>query len=174
MDLESLRERCLTYGADEAYLIDAGIIKTRQWVRMKCQFGCPVYGMNYTCPPHVPEIKEIERFFGEYRDALVLEFRDLKKLDDQKKVAKAVLRLEHDAFLGGFHKAFGLAAGPCHLCSKCRAPEGRQCKDMKNRRPSMESFCIDVYELLTDAGCTLDPVQKKTDSYKSYGLLLIQ
>ncbi len=25
-----------------------------QWVRAKCMFGCPDYGRNASCPPHVP------------------------------------------------------------------------------------------------------------------------
>jgi hypothetical protein len=38
----------------------------------------------------------------------------------------------------------------------------------------LESLGIDVFELANDAGFSLQPVHKKNDVFKSYGLLLLR
>ncbi len=46
-------------------------IVVAQWVRMKCMFGCPNYGQKGACPPQNPTVSECERFFNEYRNAVI-------------------------------------------------------------------------------------------------------
>ncbi|MBN1785411.1 MAG: DUF2284 domain-containing protein [Candidatus Methanofastidiosa archaeon] len=166
-------EKAREYGAYDIRTIDPRKINVYQWVRMKCQFGCPIYNNNYTCPPNVPELDKVREFFSEYRKGILIELRGLETLDDQKKVQKIILRLERDCFLDGYHKAFGIAAGPCHLCKSCKAINGRPCNDM-GRRPSLESLGVDVYELANSSGFPLTPVKRKDEEYKSYGLLLLE
>ncbi len=170
--MDKLRELALKQGANNATIIDPSTIQPRVWVRMKCQFGCPAYGTNYTCPPHVPPLKDVKEFLSEYTCGLLIEFVGLATLHDQKRVLKVLLRLEKEAFFEGYYKAFGIAAGPCHLCKVCKAKDGKPCYDM-GRRPSLESLGIDVYELVNSSGYTLSPVHKKNDEYKSYGVLLL-
>ena len=160
-------------GANDVRIIDPGIIRVREWVRMKCRFGCPAYGTNYTCPPHVPELETIARFLKEYDTALMVEFTNLETLVDQKKVLKALHTMEREALFDGMYKAFGIVAGPCHICKVCKAEKGEQCHDIRPR-PSLESLGIDVFELANEAGFTLHPVHKKNDSFKSYGLLMLR
>ena len=45
-----------------------------EWVRMKCIFGCWLYGKNATCPPNTPAVDECRRFFGAYREGAVFHF----------------------------------------------------------------------------------------------------
>ena len=54
-----------------------------QWVRMKCIFGCSQYGKNVTCPPNSPSVPECERFFKEYKSAVLMRFH-LKNLSKEK------------------------------------------------------------------------------------------
>ncbi len=122
--IEELVAEAHRRGAHETKVIDTCLLTPRQWVRMKCQFGCPAYGTNYTCPPHVPGLGEVERFIGEYSTALRVEFVDLETLVDQKKVLKALHAMEREALFAGLYKAFGIAAGPCHLCKVCKAAKG--------------------------------------------------
>jgi predicted metal-binding protein len=170
--IEELVAEAHRRGAHETKVIDTCLLTPRQWVRMKCQFGCPAYGTNYTCPPHVPGLGEVERFIGEYSTALMVEFVDLETLVDQKKVLKALHAMEREALFAGLYKAFGIAAGPCHLCKVSKAAKGEPCHDIRPR-PSLESLGIDVYELANAAGFELRPVHKKNDIFKSYGLLML-
>jgi len=58
-------------------------IVVSQWVRMKCMFGCPLYGQKACCPPNMPTVSECERFFREYTDAVVFHFeKKLNKPED--------------------------------------------------------------------------------------------
>ncbi len=38
-------------GATAARIVLPSSVVTSEWVRWKCQFGCPVYGMRHCCPP---------------------------------------------------------------------------------------------------------------------------
>ncbi|HOP09269.1 MAG TPA: DUF2284 domain-containing protein [Candidatus Methanofastidiosa archaeon] len=170
--IQDIIAKTLSYGVNDYRVIDPGNIKVYQWVRIKCQFGCPVYDTNYTCPPHVPELDKVREFFSEYKRGILIELSGLRVLDDQRKVQKILLKVEREAFLRGYYKAFGISAGPCHICKACKAIDGRPCHDT-GRRPSLEALGVDVYELITSSGMDLSPVQKKSEEYKSFGLLLL-
>ena len=47
-------ERAQELGAAGAALISPASVVTAQWVRLKCQYGCGLYGHCLTCPPHSP------------------------------------------------------------------------------------------------------------------------
>jgi predicted metal-binding protein len=46
-------------------------IVVAHWVRVKCQFGCPDYGLG-TCPPNTPSVDDCDKFFKEYESALII------------------------------------------------------------------------------------------------------
>ena len=54
--------------------LDPGQIVVSQWVRMKCQFGCPHYGRAASCPPNTLSVEDCRQFFGEYQRALAIHF----------------------------------------------------------------------------------------------------
>lgn len=41
-------------GIEEAKIIDPGSVVTAEWVRLKCQYGCPGFGESLCCPPRSP------------------------------------------------------------------------------------------------------------------------
>ncbi|MHC1605310.1 MAG: DUF2284 domain-containing protein [Candidatus Methanofastidiosia archaeon] len=170
--IENIRKLATALGARSSSIIDPKDIKICEWTRMKCRFGCPSYGKNYTCPPFVPSLDEISKFFSEYSCALLVEFANLKTLDEQNKVLEAMLELEKQAFFYGYYKAFCIGAGPCKFCKKCKAITSKPCSD-ERKRPSLESLGVDVFELVNRSGFTLKPIHKKDEEFKSYGLLLI-
>jgi len=43
-------QRAIESGIEGARVIDPQSIVTAEWVRMKCQFGCPGFGVRLCCP----------------------------------------------------------------------------------------------------------------------------
>ena len=62
---------CTNHSCSDYRWIDPKEVIVAQWVRMKCMFGCGEYGRNASCPPNVPTISECERFFMEYKKAIL-------------------------------------------------------------------------------------------------------
>lgn len=65
-------------GVDEAKQIDPRSVVTAEWVRLKCQFGCPGFGLSYCCPPHTPTPDVTRRVIDSY-DKVILLHRRLAK-----------------------------------------------------------------------------------------------
>ena len=151
-------------GAKEAKLIRANTIVTAEWVRMKCQFGCSGYGKRLTCPPYSPIPEQTKRMLKEYTDALLIhgdEYTDIRRI---------VAALERAIFLDGYYKAFGMGAGPCHLCTTCP----KFCRHPEEARPSMEASGIDVYATARANGFPIVVVKTRTYQQNYYGVVLIQ
>jgi len=151
-------------GAKEAKLIQAKSIVTAEWVRLKCQFGCSGYGKRLTCPPYSPTPEQTKRMLAEYTHALLIhgdEYTDIRWI---------IATLERAIFLDGYYKAFGMGAGPCHLCSACP----KFCKHPEEARPSMEASGIDVYATAHANGFPIAVVKKRTCPENYYGVVLIQ
>lgn len=85
-----------------------------------------------------------------------------------KKIAVA---LEKELFLQGFYKAFGMGAGPCHLCEVCAFEEG--CRNPELARPALESCGIDVFATAREHGFTIEVVRDRSDVQHYFGLVLI-
>ena len=71
----------------------------------------------------------------------------------------------------GFHKAFGLGAGPCWLCQTWNL---EQCVHPLEARPSMEACGIDVYATVQANGYPMQVVRDRDEIPNRYGLILIQ
>lgn len=86
------REKLDLLFRDRGYIdykwIDPQKIIISQWVRMKCMYGCGEYGQNACCPPNLPSVSECERFFHEYRDAVIFRFE--KTVDKPEAMAMDV------------------------------------------------------------------------------------
>jgi predicted metal-binding protein len=152
-------------------------IVVAQWVRVKCTFGCSDYGLG-TCPPNTPSVKDCERFFKEYEKGLVIRFKKTADKnsypsDWSKEMTKKLLDAEREIFLSGYHKVFLLNQTCCSLCKDC---SGNRigCKDKTNSRPSPESFAVDVYKTVRNAGLELDVVPDSPSEITRIAILLIE
>ena len=164
-DLSSLLSVALEQGATEARVIPAASVVTAAWVRLRCQYGCGRYGSSRCCPPHAPTPEEMRRVLDGYRRAILFRGRRLKD------PTAIVLKLERQAFLVGFYKAFGLGAGPCRLCATCDLTAA--CQHPKHARPAMEACGIDVYATVRDNGMPIHVLTSEDDQGDYYGLLLV-
>lgn len=140
---------------------------TAPWVRLKCRFGCALYGKDLQCPPHGLSSHETREMLDSYTSALLLEGAPPGRAFHDR-----LLRLEKKAFLAGFYKAFVFGAGPCPLCASCA--EDGICRHPEQARPAMEGSGIDVYATARRAGIFLEPVTEKDQYVKYIGLLLLE
>jgi predicted metal-binding protein len=164
---KSLEEICkiaLELGAAEAKVIKACDVVVKDWVRLKCQYGCDGYGKRLTCPPYSPTPGEMRRILNGYSSAILLRFEPR-----WENVHKVVAKLEREAFLAGYYSAFGLASGPCPFCKRCNL---KNCIHPELARPSMEACGIDVYETARRAGFTIEVAKTRKEKPRYFGLLL--
>ncbi|MCK5095189.1 MAG: DUF2284 domain-containing protein, partial [Spirochaetes bacterium] len=126
--------------------------------------GCNRYGRNPTCPPYSPAPEQTKRMIADYEYCLMIHG------DRYTGIRNMVSALEREIFLDGFHKAFGMGAGPCKLCDEC----SEFCKHTERARPSMEACGIDVFSTVRANGFQIE-VLKTTDCKSNYyGIILIK
>jgi predicted metal-binding protein len=173
-DLERYKKLALKKGATFAKVIHPRTVKTAEWVRMKCTFGCDGYGGYLTCPPHSPTPETTAKMLKEYRTALLIAFQYNKASQRPRmsKLAKrVVVDLEREVFLDGYHKAFGMTCGPCRYCKTCDTEA--DCKHPELARPSMESCGIDVFTTARLNGLKINTVSDFKDGVTYCNLLLV-
>jgi predicted metal-binding protein len=152
-------------GAKAAKLIPASSVKTAEWVRMKCRYGCTGYDACLTCPPYSPTPEETARMLGEYGWALLIE----TKREGRRELAAD---LEREIFLAGYYKAFAFASGPCRLCRECDFENG--CRHNDRARPAMEASGIDVFATVRAHGFTIDVVTDYDQEGHFFCMVLIE
>jgi predicted metal-binding protein len=153
-------------------------IVVAQWVRMKCQFGCPEYGRTASCPPNTPTIAECERFFGDYREAVIFHFaRAVAKPEDRfawtRELHLKFLDLEREVFCAGHEKAFLLVMDSCALCAECAATR-EECKEPKRARPTPEAMGVDVFSTVRKTGYPIRVLSDYDQTMNRYAFLLIE
>jgi predicted metal-binding protein len=165
-NLSNLVNLALTMGALDAKLVDTKDIVVRDWVRLKCQYGCGAFGRSLTCPPYSPSPEQMRHILSSYSAAILLRLPD-ESMASHDLIAK----LERSLFLEGYYSAFGLPAGPCERCKKCNL---EHCTHPRLARPSMEACGIDVYATARKNGFCID-VRKTTKEKPTYfGLVLVE
>lgn len=174
-ELEALFEK---HGYRDYKWIAPREIVVARWVRMKCAFGCWLYGRNAACPPNTPSVEECRRFFDEYRTAVVFHFEKKVKKPQQrhawsKKVTSKLIKVEREVFLLGCEKAFLLAMDSCHLCAECAAARSH-CKQPKLARPTPEAMAVDVFSTARNCGYPIDVLSDYGQSMNRYAILLIE
>ncbi len=162
-------------GVSWSKIIDPKNVVTAEWVRLKCQYGCGMYGMCLTCPPYSPTPEYTVKMLKDYSKALIMVYDiggEQRERTKRKKLRKDVANLEREMFLDGYYKAFAMACGPCNLCQECTL--SYPCKYEDFARPSMEACGIDVYSTLANVGYILKVVKSYDEGCKFCSLILIE
>ena len=162
----AIRKEAVSLGACHAKVISTKKVFTSEWVRWKCRYGCDGYGSSLLCPPHSPAPDETRRMLDEYRRAILIH------CDAVTDVRPLIAKLEREAFLGGFYKAFGFACGPCKQCPTCAFEKG--CRHTEQARPAMEACGIDVFRTAREAGFPIEVITSRSCRQDYYGLLLLE
>ncbi|MGE5572026.1 MAG: DUF2284 domain-containing protein [Bacteroidota bacterium] len=164
--IRALCDHAFKRGAKAVRLVSPSSVVTGEWVRLKCQYGCDGYNQCLTCPPYSPTPSTTRKMLEEY-DTMIL----VHLPDDWRRLREIMASLEREAFLMGFHKAFAMGSGPCHLCDPC--PQRYPCVHPEAARPSMEACGIDVYTTARNAGFAIEVVASRGSATNYFGLLLV-
>jgi len=103
---EYLFNKAVELGVEEAKIIDTNTVSVAEWVRWKCQYGCPFYDKDSLHPPLAPSAEETKKVLKEYDKAILLNGTNGPQL------SKQAVRIEHEAYSMGFCKAFALLSLP--------------------------------------------------------------
>ena len=115
--MEYLLKRALELGAEKAKIIDTETVVMSEWVRWKCQYGCPLFEKDSFHPPVAPDAESTKKVLGEYAKAILLNGPNGQKLTE------AAVRLEGEAYHRGFYKAFALTALVPSGAAACAPPD---------------------------------------------------
>jgi predicted metal-binding protein len=177
-ELEEIGEK---YNINEIIPLKTEDISVAPWVHLKCKYGCSKYGKSWCCPPETPDPEQMKIVLGGYREALLLcgkiKNGDFYKNNQRKRriqvnTWKGTLVLERRLFLAGYYKAFGLVSENCALCKTCTYP--RECKFPRDRRPSVESCSIDIFQTLKNINIQYRLAQTVASEYNSYSMILLE
>jgi predicted metal-binding protein len=173
---EKIESIVIGHGFSDYHWINPQDIIVSQWVRIKCTFGCTDYGLG-TCPPNTPPVNECKTFFSEYNNGLIIrlnKFADKNSYpsDWSRNMTNKLLEIEKQIFLSGNPKAFLLNQTCCALCKDCSGNR-LDCKDKKNSRPSPESFAVDVYQTVRNAGMEINVISENPSEINRIAILLI-
>jgi len=173
--VESFCKRAVEMGIEEAKIIDPGSVVTAEWVRLKCQYGCPGFGESLCCPPRTPTPEMTRKVIDSYQKAILLHQRLPKRKTRWARFdnfSKSIVRLEIEIFLDGYYKAWSMGSGPCDLCKECNL--SGSCKHGYEARPSMEACGIDVFKTARDNGFPIEVVRTHDEEMNIFGLVLVE
>jgi len=173
--VESFCKKAIEMGIKGAKIIDPASVVTAEWVRLKCQYGCPGFGESLCCPPRTPTPDITRKVIDSYRKAILLHQRLVKgekRSEKGKTFSKAIVRLEIEMFLDGYYKAWSMGCGPCDFCKECNL--SGSCKHGLDARPSMEACGIDVYKTARDNGFHIEVVRTRDEEMNIFGLVLVE
>ena len=179
--LNRLLKKGKKYGLTAVVPFSIDKLVVAEWVHLKCRYGCKNFGTNWCCPPATPSPEEVRRLLDEYRTALLLvgskscaDFyrNNGRKRGVQVKGWKGTVSMERMLFLEGYYKAFSLVGECCALCKTCAFPDN--CRFPQEKRPSVESFAIDVIGTLKNLGTTTKVATCTSDTFNYYGIILLE
>jgi len=178
---QRLLEKGRAYGLNAIFPFNIDKIAVAEWVHLKCRYGCNHYNTNWCCPPATPDPDKVRAILTEYATALLLvgtnNCSDFYLNNERKRISqvrcwKGTISLERMLFLEGYYKAFSLVGECCALCKECAYPD--DCRFPQEKRPSVESFSIDVIGTLKNLGTTSEVATKTCETYSYYGIILLE
>ncbi len=163
LDLSPITEKAREFGAVDVAFLPASEVVVANWVRLKCQFGCPDYGRYRTCPPYTPDAERMAKILGEYNKVMLI------KAPGHNEATSVVLRLMSWLYSKNEFKAFPLGSGRCRLCDEC---DLENCRFPNKAYPSMEACSIDVFETIRRVGWSGEETTVEGE-HMHYGALLL-
>jgi predicted metal-binding protein len=165
-------EMALKKEVTDAVVIETSKVFTEAWVRMKCQFGCSMFGKGLCCPPRTPTPEEMRKILDSYKYGVLLHRHIQKGYKYVNDFNDIIVDLERTIFLDGYYKTWAVGCGPCTRCKECNITG--TCLHPEKARPSMESCGIDVYKTARESGLPIKVVKDHSQDRDIYGLVLVE
>jgi len=170
--LKPYLEAVLKKEVDHAVVVETSKVFTEPWVRMRCQFGCSMYGKSLCCPPRTPTFEDMRKILDSYQCGILLH-RHVRKghkyIDEFNEI---IVDMERTIFLDGYYKTWAIGSGPCTRCRECNVSGA--CLYSDKARPSMESCGIDVFRTAKENGLSIKVVKDHSQDRDIYGLILVE
>jgi predicted metal-binding protein len=170
--LEPYLQMALEKEVTDAVVVETSKVFTEPWVRMKCQYGCSMFGKGLCCPPRTPTPEEMRKILDSYRYGILLHRHIQKGYKYVNDFNDIIVDLERTIFLDGHYKAWAVGSGPCTRCKECNITG--TCLHPEKARPSMESCGIDVYKTAKQSGLPIQVVRNHSQDRDIYGLVLVE
>jgi predicted metal-binding protein len=171
-ELERYLQMALEKEVTDAVVVETSKVFTEPWVRMKCQYGCSMFGKGLCCPPRTPTPEEMRKILDSYRYGILLHRHIQKGYKYVNDFNDIIVDLERTVFLDGHYKAWAVGSGPCTRCKECSITG--TCLHPEKARPSMESCGIDVYKTARESGLPIKVVKDHSQARDIYGLVLVE
>jgi len=146
-------------GATHALLVETAGLRAEEAVREACLANaCGKSGRNWTCPPRVGELPELDARLHAYPHGILIQniypLEDSWDFEGMAEAAHAHNRMIRT--LGAHFAAAGvavlpLACGGCDYCEKCPCPDD-PCRFPEHALASVEGYGLDVRALVEDRG----------------------
>ena len=178
---QRLLDKGKQYGLTAIFPFNPEKVTVAEWVRLKCEYGCSRYNTNWTCPPATPDPDRARSILSEYSLALFLVgsrncsdfyLENSRKRAGQVRCWKGTIILERMLFLEGYYKAFSLVGECCALCKECAFPD--ECRFPQEKRPTVESFGIDVIGTLHNLEANSKVARHKSEDFNYYSIILLE
>lgn len=156
---EKLLSAAREAGAHKAVILPVEGIVLSEGFRDICKANqCGKYGKCWVCPPELPEPKTVMAQIRSHSHALW--YQSVHPLEDSfdiegmmdagKNHVMLSQRLQNTAAALLGKKPLHLTCGGCHLCPVCAKAEGKPCRMPELALPSLEGYCVDVYNTTKD------------------------
>lgn len=138
----------------KAKSIDKTQLVFEERVRLNC-FQCARYGVNWTCPPKLPDI-DYQKMILEYQDALLVYCKvpftedklDIVRRDSTNVLHRALLAAEKLLWENDRPLAVSFIGGSCKLCAQGCDPH--KCRQRKLARIPIEATGVNVSKSVKD------------------------
>ncbi|MCL2445512.1 MAG: DUF2284 domain-containing protein [Oscillospiraceae bacterium] len=148
----NLIQLALEHGAHKAAQISPAALRYDEKFLQACQQNvCGRYGKNYTCPPHVGDIRQLITKLQACQHVVL--WQTVSKLDDSfdfegmqaaQRQHNAITIAIADAARAQLPDAIALGAGGCFLCHICAAQTNEPCRFPARAISSLEAHGVDV------------------------------
>lgn len=146
-------------GAYKAVILPVDRIVMSEAFRDICKANqCGKYGKCWVCPPELPDVQTVMARVRSYRYALW--YQSVSQIEDSFDIEGMLEAGKHHVQLSQRLQALAapllekgflhLTCGGCHLCPVCAKAEGEPCRMPEKALPSLEGYCVDVYNTTRD------------------------
>ena len=157
--MEKLITLALDVGAHKAVMLPAEHIVLSAEFRDICKGNqCGKYGKCWMCPPDLPDAATVMATVRSYSHALW--YQTVSTIEDSFDI-EGMVEAGHRHVMVSQNlqdmaadllpeNTLHLSCGGCRLCPKCAKEDGEPCRMPEKAMPSLEGYCVDVYNTTKD------------------------